>query len=490
MSRNERLYRARLSMRWSQEKAAEKSGIARKTYIELENGKRAPQIGTLGLLCSAFHASPQELGYNDLGQPLAQMAATPALSRESISITSDVQNVPPTREASAKRGSHLQVFVENDLTLRCLALVYSSHPHLQDAIAQVIKDYDAMHLNDHSARITRREALNRLIGLPIALYALGTELTQRTVQEFLGHCTAGIAAAWEQSKSSEYEDLLIAFDGVSDYLPTLRQIIKDSSPYRQQAANLAMQCEQLKTILAFHLEGPARATLYAQQGIFYATESGDLASQAVAWRQLANSYYYENRYELALEAAQKARFIIEQAQKEHVQIPAYVQSWVHSGLAAYQAQHGHYQDALTALGEAHTALYSIGDQEQNEDPQDSIAELVLWDGMTQSFRGQYNNALASFEKAIDINDPRQRTKVPMGRRMHIEIINHTSLALLKSSQKDKAFAIELWKAGMQGAKELHSQQRFNEAMLAYHIMEGIWPNDPQIEELRDLIRRW
>ncbi len=43
MGRNELLYHARLRLRWSQEKAAEKAKISRKTSIELETGKRTPQ---------------------------------------------------------------------------------------------------------------------------------------------------------------------------------------------------------------------------------------------------------------------------------------------------------------------------------------------------------------------------------------------------------------------------------------------------------------
>jgi transcriptional regulator with XRE-family HTH domain len=93
MSRNERLYRARLKMRWSQEKAAENAKISRKTYIELEIGKRTPQISTLDLLCAAFHASPHELGYNSIGQPLTEGSIAlpdsigPSQSNDVISFT-------------------------------------------------------------------------------------------------------------------------------------------------------------------------------------------------------------------------------------------------------------------------------------------------------------------------------------------------------------------------------------------------------------------
>jgi hypothetical protein len=47
-----------------------------------------------------------------------------------------------------------------------------------------------------------------------------------------------------------------------------------------------------------------------------------------------------------------------------------------------------------------------------------------------------------------------------------------------------------WKAGIQGAITLQSQQRFDEACMAYEVMTGIWPGEPSIRALRDLIQHW
>lgn len=50
--------------------------------------------------------------------------------------------------------------------------------------------------------------------------------------------------------------------------------------------------------------------------------------------------------------------------------------------------------------------------------------------------------------------------------------------------------IALWKADIQSAHTLRSQQRFEEAYMAYEVMEGVWPNERRIMELRDLIVHW
>jgi hypothetical protein len=51
-------------------------------------------------------------------------------------------------------------------------------------------------------------------------------------------------------------------------------------------------------------------------------------------------------------------------------------------------------------------------------------------------------------------------------------------------------SLRLWKAGIQGAMNLRSEQRFGEALTAYDIMQALWPGDKRIKELRDFTRHW
>lgn len=50
--------------------------------------------------------------------------------------------------------------------------------------------------------------------------------------------------------------------------------------------------------------------------------------------------------------------------------------------------------------------------------------------------------------------------------------------------------MKLWKAGLQGAIDLRSEQRLNEVVIAHHIMEALWEDDPEVMELRELITHW
>jgi len=80
---NEQLRAARRRKRWSQQTAAEKIGIDRKTYLRLETSQTYPQPGTLDLICSAFGLSAEELGFeraqhSDGGARGQCLSSTPA----------------------------------------------------------------------------------------------------------------------------------------------------------------------------------------------------------------------------------------------------------------------------------------------------------------------------------------------------------------------------------------------------------------------------
>lgn len=66
---NEKLRNARLKQRWTQEVAAAKIGVARKTYLKWEQGEQVPHLTTLDMACEAFGLSPEELGFEHPSMP-------------------------------------------------------------------------------------------------------------------------------------------------------------------------------------------------------------------------------------------------------------------------------------------------------------------------------------------------------------------------------------------------------------------------------------
>jgi len=130
-----------------------------------------------------------------------------------------------------------------------------------------------MNATNPNHHIKRREALQRLIMLPMLSLGLNT-LEYRgpakapVIKDLLTQCAMSIAACWELSKSSEHDDLVTAFHGVTTYLPTLQCVVKDATKdqQRKDAAGLAAQCLCLKAILGYHLEGFIQAKSYALNG--------------------------------------------------------------------------------------------------------------------------------------------------------------------------------------------------------------------------------
>jgi hypothetical protein len=65
-----------------------------------------------------------------------------------------------------------------------------------------------------------------------------------------------------------------------------------------------------------------------------------------------------------------------------------------------------------------------------------------------------------------------------------------ALSSLKTKDRDIERTIHFWVAGIEGARALQNQQRFNEALTTYELMEVVWPGDTRIKDLRDYIVHW
>jgi len=114
--------------------------------------------------------------------------------------------------------------------------------------------------------------------------------------------------------------------------------------------------------------------------------------------------------------------------------------------------------------------------------------LMKHTGQTHCHQGEYKEALDAFAKVIDPNDLSAKVAMPI--RMHVGLLNVQTLAALKSPTRDMEQVITFWKAGLQGAITLQSQLWFEEACTVYEVMQGAWPSEPRIRELRGLVVHW
>ncbi|HLZ62216.1 MAG TPA: helix-turn-helix transcriptional regulator [Ktedonosporobacter sp.] len=454
MKKRAKLVAVRAHKGWTLEQAAEHIGCAPNTLSRWELGIMNPSAYYRMRLCSVYETSADALGLEE--SEVVAMASR----------TNDAYDA----------------FIQADLTMRLIAIVYapqSNRQKLQHALSRTIEEFTVMSTG-HEAALTRREALQRLAMFPMLFIAGGS--TQRPIEETLHQCAAGITACRYLSKG-KYEEMALASSALSSYLPLLKTIIKESSVYRKEAANLAAQVYLLKQVLGLHLESPGVAKNYGKLAVTYSKESGDALLCLTGLRRLTWAYLQEKQPQQALQTIEQAALLI-----DHTRTPLSprVSSSIYSTLAVIQVKNG--VPAQSALHMAQEAFFTSADADTLNPVDFSYAQLMRNEGLVYYHQGLYKEALDVYAKVIDVND--LTPKVAMPARTHIELLHHQMMAALKSPQRDMEQVTTLWTAEMQGAIDLRSQQRFEDASMAYEVMGGIWPAEPRIQALRELTVHW
>src|SRR5579884_3803472 len=344
--------------------------------------------------------------------------------------------------------------------------------------------------NHKDAGISRRAALRRLALFPIDAWELDAlNATPRwKPEDILPHCAAGITACQQLAKG-QAEDMSLAHGVLTTYLTPLKEIVEQSSLHREEAAGLVGQALLIKAMLGAHREGPKRALSYAKQAVIYSKESGNVPLQLAILVTLAWTYALDKQDEQALKTVLQAQSLLQKQKKKGIPIHPFTQSSIYGGVAKWQARNGQEKNAIATIHNAYDAFHTSKEDIAETYVDFNYSTLILHNGMTHSHLGQYEQALEIFAQAID-----PKTLAPKvlasSERVRIEIINHETLASLKSPHKDMELSLQLWKAGIQGAIDLRSEQRFSEALTAYDIMQALWPGDKRVKELRDLIVHW
>jgi hypothetical protein len=336
--------------------------------------------------------------------------------------------------------------------------------------------------------ITRREAILALMGLPGLLYHVSaTNSVEDPVEEIIRHVAAGVAACSQLGRGAA-GDLLLASQTLSSYLPSLKAIVKNSSRHRATAAGLVAQCLIQKAGIAIHIHDSKRAVKYAEQAMIYAQASKNKIMEVAAASRLTWVLFGDYQYMAAMQQALMTVSLLSGAQQAKVIIPTLMQSAVHGDAALYQAVNGRKEEALKSLALARATFDATKDDGPNylawgEDL------LTLFEGRTLYFNGDTKMAYEIMTRVIDPNtfEPRM---VWFTRDTKPQALNFLTQASLKMPQKDKELSMKLWKAGLQSTVETRSEQRFNEVVIAHHIMEALWDDDKDVKELRELLVHW
>jgi DNA-binding XRE family transcriptional regulator len=428
-----------MDRRWSQETAAEEAKIARKTYIELENGKRTPKISTLDLLCSAFQASPQELGYNELGQLLVEMTATPpsqavqqqpddflVLTREEVEWITHLLNLEEKVMASfdpSKRKTIQRLITAAGTTVVAPQLFINAEPWERLATGKPT-DIDAAAL-DH-------------------------------FQELIRSC-------WGLSNSGQLD---IAEQVLSGFLPRLIHM----APHDTEAAGLASEGLQLQSILVAHRLKISDKVTLCQRAVEIAEQSKNHNRLVACLIQLAVAYRYAQRPDEALKT-------LLDALRYCGTISPLLQSRVYVETSEALSRFGRKRESEFYLNLGYETFPAHPEQ----DPSFLFADcgsftLAFYDGLSLLNMGQSSQAWDAFDRYL-IN---LGNTVP--ERIRLEMVNHQGHAAILSGDLDKY--VSCLEEGIAGAIALNSKKRFEEAYTTFQQdMPAAWLRETPIKQI-------
>jgi transcriptional regulator with XRE-family HTH domain len=475
------LIAARKRLFLTQQDVADRLKVGKTTVHKWEKEGVVPQPEHLRALCDLYGVSPQELGFTVQELGLEEPSA-------------DVQTITEEHDA-------LAAFREKDLSLRLDRVVGNwsrcdaRYHLLQIAILMDLGD-DNMNLHEE---MNRRDALKRLVVAStdfLGLTAMHAVL-KRSPEEILVRCAAGITACWYLRRG---EELVFADHAVSKYIPTLKAIVRNApEAQRKAAADLLVQCLLLKAALAWTIAPANNAILnYAQEAESYCAVAENRLLHITTLRLKAAALWHINQWKQALGAAQQAKYLLEERDKQDKQkqksvfskaekpIPQLVYSHIYIGLANCQAHDGRKEDALLSLQKAHATFLAQSDDESVPSWIDhSIGNLLVTASETQTHLGLYKEAIDTLEQM----DTRYVDDPNVAFSFRIEAAFDRVLAEVSRDDKPRnmQWCIDQWKKGVQGARTLQSDKRLNEAIQVHKIMRVAWPAEQQIKDLHELI---
>jgi transcriptional regulator with XRE-family HTH domain len=465
---NKKLKAAREHNGWSQKTVAKMVEVRESTYQNWELGVTFPHPDNRLRLCKIFRASMEELGLlpGDNDPP----AGTIELA-----------------DASEYREEQNQ-YLQSHLALRLLSIVDAgTYTDQRSEFAQILEQFDAMNTENQNYDMTRRQAVLSLATFPF-VPPLNLEKRERIpspyYELFLQECGASLAACEELAKSSDSDDLWLAFRCVSRYLVELEIISNSPSRYRTQALELAAHCAILKTRLGWDCKGVSSALLFARDAIRMSRDSGNICLQLSAQVKLAWTYLDSDERELALETAGEARNLLEKHKEQR--FPICIRGGTWSTLSVMQARNG--LDPDRAIKKA-----------SEQGPDNEIQYFLEFTGINMlhekgdalCYSGATGEAMKAYTQIIDpktleATKPFQETLIENWR---LQIIEGMARASASGEARNMGNALRYWVAAIEGAKRMKSESKYKRVLTIYDNMKLAFPDEKQIHNLRDHFRR-
>jgi transcriptional regulator with XRE-family HTH domain len=459
MRKRLKLVEARARKDWTLQEAAGWIGCAPNTLNRWELGTMNPSAYYRTRLSAAYGMRKDELGLED----------------------ERIVDLPERAASSALE--HLRA----DFTMYLISLALAEYDtcwQVQDVLTRAIEE--AAMISNNEVLRQKKEALQRLAMLP--LFTRG----QRSAEDIVNICAAGLTACGYLA-ISDHDDMQLASSMIGAYTPLLQAITVDSSKHQKAAAALLSQAMQIKARIGYHLEGVKQATMYAERSVEWAKKSQHKTMLIMAQREVLGAYEWT-----AMQNRGEALLIVEEVKqmmelKRATRMAPMIQSWVYTGLAKYQALNKQEDEMKVSLEKAEETFFAAPDT--NFVPiyiTHSHARLMRHKAISYAYLGQQEKALHIFADVVDLSNTAFAARLPMADRTYLGVLSEAMFSSLKVSpaKKDKDLSLALWMKSLQRAIALRSETYFNEASVAFQVMEGIWSDDTRVLGLRDALIHW
>jgi transcriptional regulator with XRE-family HTH domain len=465
---NKKLRSARLKRNWTIEDVCSITGLSERQYRRWEHGMSIPRLSSLALLCKAFDAMAEELGFTHTTEQDGEQIATPVEKEEVFEPWSEGRDWGTWFGIKqAQLMTMIDTWPGGDALSDTIQLMIDQEIRAIDRELQ-------MQGAEEQQRVTRRQALFTLAALPTAfLLARGVQ-TDALLETFLARCAASVTSCWHLMKSAGF---VAVADILAQFASQLQTAALHPSRLQREAARISTQASILQGILAMHQLDFTTREAHCHNAVRYATIAQDRLLQAAALMYVAYTYshcYYPRQPQKAIQPFRQALQMLGET-------PSLLRSDILMGLSEAYAQCHEEQEALRCMGLAqeHFPLYP------EQDPSFIYADcgtntLYQWQGKMylelvnhHPDAGYQQKAAESLMQSIGVGSISERS------------INET--AIYRANSALVLNELEIYADTLQQAAQmaLHtgSRRRFHDAHLVLQQTPEQWFKEPRIQAL-------
>ncbi len=429
--------------------------------------KTAPELGLVSAESAARDRKRQK-----------REQRTPTRSISATTLSPIVQQEPVLPQSIVSSNNTDSLLVRVMMVLNQQQYQSDSYDDLQHAIDQEIGGFDLMKRSDddNKSRLSRRDALVIIAGLPLSLLMKTPPEPTNAIfaEEFLPQCAASITVCWHLMKGNQ---LSVVEEVLSAYLPILTILAQQPAKYQEIAASLATQVYRLKGILALHRSDSLVRDTYFQTAVQLSEIIQNPDLQASALISLA---YHNQDPTLSSQMYEKALI-----SKDRVS--PLLLSRLYVELSVVYAQMKQKQQALRYLC---LAQETYPDNPENDSSflyaEFSLPSLFMEIGRTYlALTQHYPEEQYSRQAWNTFSQVEKQPTILVPERIRVETLNYQAKTAVALRNLD--LLCKYLEQGACGAKSLSSEKRRREAIEIYREAKSIWPNEMRVKELADLL---